>query len=476
MSDESQREATHSLFLRINAANEALSSDTIRQQYDQLLADGIVDYSDHEYKLLLRRQDEQQYGRYRAYAMRAARGDIEWGELAVMVLSLLCAVGPLVKWQWSEWKKRERAKEKAKESVRRGKRDVESKMKEQQRLEDELAKRRAAVSRQEDSDDEDDGDDAADSEERRREKETRRARVKKARAAVKAVLLPDTAEADTTEETKATVDGAADKLSSEDVELLVRSLTVEALEQLCNQVEVVRANEKRKAADKAAEVIKLFNEQVSAHSHSQRFLFHGQKIDCSSILVLCPRTVRSACCRSTAGATAAGSAGHGVRLLVFRCCRHQTYHSIRQIARVGQHRVVVSCEGYGEVAGWSQSAMGEDHSVHQLQHGDAHRQRLTARSSRTGTATHSEGCARSSEVGGAARRQRQTRARRRTESSIDSSAAQLGGRWREQRCGSGEESQGRVERGGAECIRVCVAHCATRCGRSMGAYSGTRVH
>ena len=273
-SDDSGRDAVHALFLRINAANEALGSDTIRPQYDQLLADGVVDWSDHEYKLLLRRQDEQQYGRYRAYAMRAARGDIEWGELAVMAFSLLCAVGPLVKWQWSEWKKRERAKEKAKESVRRGKRDVESRMKEQQRIEEELAKRRAAAVRLDDSDDDDDDDDAADSEERRREKEARRARVKKARAAVKVALSPYTLEVDSTEESKATIDGAADKLPSEDVELLVRGLPVEALEQLWTQMETVRADEKRRITDKTAAIRQLFNEQVSLpHTiHWQRWL------------------------------------------------------------------------------------------------------------------------------------------------------------------------------------------------------------
>ena len=258
MSDDSQREATHALFLRINAANEALNSETARPQYDQLLGDGIVDYSEHEYKLLLRRQDEQQYGRYRAYAMRAARGDIEWGELAVMAFSLLCALGPLVKWQWSEWKKRERAVEKAKESVRRGKRDVESKMKEQQRLEDEVAKRRAAAVRQEESEDDED-DDGADSEERRREKEARRARLKKARTAMKAALSPYTAQADMSEESKA----AAEKVSSEDVDLLVRSLSVEALEQLWTEVEAVRTDEKRKPAVKSAAISELFGVQFA---------------------------------------------------------------------------------------------------------------------------------------------------------------------------------------------------------------------
>lgn len=322
MNDESQREATHALFLRINAANEALSSDTVRQQYDQLLADGIVDYSDHEYKLLLRRQDEQQYGRYRAYAMRAARGDIEWGELAVMVFSLLCAVGPVVKWQWSEWKKRERAKEKAKESVRRGKRDVESKMKEQQRLEEEVAKRRAAVVRQEESDD-DEEDDGADSDERRREKEARRARVKKARAAVKAALLPYTAEADRTEESKAATDGTADKLPSEDVELLVRALTVEALEQLWNRLEAVRANEKRRGVDKARDISKLFNEQVGTHSKLAALssVLH-RTTDTTSVLLSCVSAVCSTGCSALAG-TAARSASSRLRHLHLRLhCNH----------------------------------------------------------------------------------------------------------------------------------------------------------
>ena len=254
--DESLRESTHALFLRINAANEALSSDTLRAQYDQLLADGVVDYSDHEYKLYLRRQDERNYGRYQAYAMRAARGDIEWGELAVMIFSLLCAVGPVVKWQWSEWKKSEKAKEKAKESVRRGKRDVEAKMKGQQKLEDELARRRAAAVRPESSDD--DEDDATDSEERRREKEARRARVKKVRAAVRAVLMPYTAAA---EESKAVGRESIGSLPSEDVELLVRDLSVEELEVLSNQLDDLTSEDKRRAAD----VIALFNEEVSAH-------------------------------------------------------------------------------------------------------------------------------------------------------------------------------------------------------------------
>ena len=251
--------------------------------------------------------------------MRAARGDIEWGELAVMVFSLLCAVGPVVKWQWSEWKKRERAKEKAKESVRRGKRDVESKLKEQQRLEEEVARRRAAAVRQEESDEEDE-DDAADSEERRREKEARRARLKKARTAMKAALLPYTMEEDRSEESKAASDGTTDKLPSEDVELLVRGLTVEALEQLWDQLEAIRADEKRRVADRARAISHLFNEQVGTDLTLQpsSIQYRNPHVRCSRgcLWTVCPTGRR-------ASAGAARSAGGGLCILILGLLSHQ---------------------------------------------------------------------------------------------------------------------------------------------------------
>ena len=156
---------------------------------------GVVDYSDQAYRMLQRARDEKQYGHYRAYAMRAARGDIEWGEMAVLAVSLLCAVGPACRWWWVERKRKLRAKEKAKEGVKKSKRDVEKALKEQSRMEEEREKRRTATRREDTSDDDGEVDDS-DSEEKRREKEARRSRLKRTRAALRVVVKPYTTAVD----------------------------------------------------------------------------------------------------------------------------------------------------------------------------------------------------------------------------------------------------------------------------------------
>ena len=254
--DDSNRAAVHELFIRINLANEVLSDERLRARYDELLADGTTEYSDHAYRMFERARDERQYGAYRAYAMRAARGDVEWGEVLVMGVSVLCAVGPLCRWLWVERKRKIKAKEKAKEGVKKSKKDVETRMKEAQKMEEEKERRRAAPQRDEDSDDEEEAVDG-ESEERRREKELRRTRLKKTRAAIRALLKPLTR----AEEEEAKDGDAAqptDDLNADDVDLVVRDTVAEEVEQLLASFEAIIASQEGNDAQRRRRLLAAF--------------------------------------------------------------------------------------------------------------------------------------------------------------------------------------------------------------------------
>ena len=265
VSDEASKALVHSLFIRINLANEVLADPDKRQRYDELLADGAtVDYSDDAYRLLQRARDEAQYGHYRAYAMRAARGDIEWGEALVLCVSLLCAVGPACRWWWVERKRKVRAKEKAKEGVAKSKRDVEKAVKEQSRREEELEKRRTAAKREEHSDDDADADDG-ESEEKRKEKEMKRSRLKRTRAALRALLKPYTKVVDEEKEGGGDSAAAEGQLEADDVELLLRELPAEEVEALLTAMEVVQSVPSRHNEEARKEkTVELFAAKVRA--------------------------------------------------------------------------------------------------------------------------------------------------------------------------------------------------------------------
>ena len=263
-----------SLFIRINIAAEVLGDETKRAQYDELLADGVLDHSDNEYRMLKRRQDERRYGRFQAYAMRTARGDVDWAELAVMAASLLCFVGPALRWAWVERRRRERAKTREKEATKRSKKEVERRVEEGRRREEERERRRAQPQAREAAGSDDDEEEAAldgESEERRREKEARRARAKKVRTAFRGALRSCTRDAE--EERKEpeggeTAASGEQLLDSEDVELLLRELSVEELERLLTAVEQVTAadDETGDAEESQRKVHRIVRAEVRSHS------------------------------------------------------------------------------------------------------------------------------------------------------------------------------------------------------------------
>jgi len=199
--------------------------------------------------------------------MRAARGDVEWVEVMVMVVSVMCAVGPVMKWYWGEWKRKEKAREKAKEGVKRSKKEVENRVKEMQRFEEEKVRRRGGGGRGGEEDSDDDEDYAVtdgESEERRREKEARRVRVKKVRTAVRNILRP------LIQEEEGEVEGKEEEkelLSVEDVELVVREMSVEGLEGLLETLEEVNRGQGRNDQQKGKRMRQLFSEQVSNTHH-----------------------------------------------------------------------------------------------------------------------------------------------------------------------------------------------------------------
>ena len=211
--------------------------------------------------MLQRARDEAQYGRYRAYAMRAARGDIDWAEALVMAVSVLCAVAPACRFWWLERKKKIKAKENAKEGIARSKRDVESRMKEQRSREEEIERRRAAQPRSADSSDDEDAGADGDSDDRRREKEARRARVKKARVALRGVMKQyATAE----DEEKAEAPPGEETVEAEDVELVVKELSLDELDELLATMDAAQRECGGDVAQLRRRTLTLFRSKVSA--------------------------------------------------------------------------------------------------------------------------------------------------------------------------------------------------------------------